>query len=88
MPPEDAYPMQIEVHPPPGILRRSYADFLTRIREENGGWVSVPLNEVAGESNKAKQCVIISAAKNHGLKIQTTIQQGRIYVRFTEAVCR
>jgi hypothetical protein len=79
--------MQIEVHAPPGILRRSYADFLTRIREENGAWVSVPLEEVAGHSTKAKQSVIISAAKNHGLKIQTTVQQGRIYVRYMGAVC-
>jgi hypothetical protein len=79
--------MQIEVHAPPGILRRSYADFLARIREENGEWVSVPLDEVAGQTNKAKQSVIISAAKNHKLKIQTTIQQGRIYVRYMGAVC-
>jgi hypothetical protein len=79
--------MQIEVHAPPGSLRRSYADFLKRIREENGGWVSVPLEEVAGQSTKAKQSVIISAAKNHGLKVQTTIQQGRIYVRFMGVLC-
>jgi hypothetical protein len=79
--------MQIEVHAPPRTLRRSYADFLTRIHEENGAWVSVPVGEVAGQSSKAKQSVIISAAKNHGLKVQTTIQEGRIYVRFTGAVC-
>jgi hypothetical protein len=79
--------MQIEVHAPPGVLRRSYADFLARIREENREWVSVPLDEVAGQSTKAKQSVIISAAKNHGLKIQTTVQQGRIYVRYMGAVC-
>jgi hypothetical protein len=79
--------MQIEVHAPPGILRRSYVDFLARIREEDGRWVSVPLDEVAGETTKAKQSVIISAAKNHKLKIQTTVQQGRIYVRYTGDVC-
>jgi hypothetical protein len=79
--------MQIEVHAPPGILRRSYADFLTRIGEEAGRWVSVPHDEVAGQTTKAKQSVIISAVKNHGLKIQTTFQQGRIYVRYKGGVC-
>jgi hypothetical protein len=33
--------MQIEVHAPPGIRRRSYADFLQRIRDENGGCLSL-----------------------------------------------
>jgi hypothetical protein len=80
--------MQIEVHAPPGILRRSYAEFLTRIRAEEGKWVSIPLTEVAGESVKAKQSVILSSAKNHGLKVQTTVQQGRIYVRYRGDVCR
>jgi hypothetical protein len=80
--------MQIEVRAPPTILRRSYADFMARIREEDGRWVSVPLDEVGGQTTKAKQSVIISAAKNHKLKIQTTVQQGRIYVRYRGDVCR
>jgi hypothetical protein len=79
--------MQIEVHAPPTILRRSYSDFLTRIRDENGGWVSVPLTDVAGDSVKTKQSVILSAAKNFGMRVQTTVQKGRIFVRFRENVC-
>jgi DNA-directed RNA polymerase alpha subunit len=79
--------MQIEVHAPPETLRRSYTDFLNRIREEAGGWVSVPLTEVAGQTTKAKQSVIISASKNHKLRVQTTVQRGRIYVRYMGDVC-
>jgi hypothetical protein len=80
--------MKIEVHAPPAILRRSYTEFLSRIREEAGGWVSVALTDVAGDSIKTKQSVILSAAKNFGMKVQTTVQQGRIYVRYRRDVCR
>ena len=80
--------MQIEVHAPPAILRRSYAEFLSRIREEAGGWVSVPLEEAAGLTVKTKQSVILSAAKNYGLKVRTTVQQGRVSPRYTGDVCR
>jgi hypothetical protein len=79
--------MQIEVHEPPTILRRSYSDFLTRIRDENGKWVSVPLTDVSGDSIKTKQSVILSSAKNFVMRVQTTVQQGRIYVRFRGDLC-
>jgi hypothetical protein len=80
--------MQIEVHAPPGALRRSYLEFLERVRVEGGNWVSVPLDDVSGDSIKTKQSVILSAAKNKGLRVQTTVQKGRIYVRYKGDVCR
>jgi hypothetical protein len=80
--------MQIEVHAPPGGPRRSYLKFLDRVRVEGGNWVSVPLDEVSGETVKTKQSVVLNAAKNRGLRVQTTVQKERIYVRSKGDVCR
>lgn len=76
--------MQIEVHAPPTILRRSYSDFLTR------SWcvgVGTP-DRYSGGFSQDQTERIHSAAKNFGMRVQTTVQMGRIYVRFREEVRR
>ena len=76
--------MPIKVAPPPtDRCYHNYEKFVTAIREAAGAWVSLPLDEITGLSNARKQTAIRQALAVRGLHAQTTVQQGRIYVRLT-----
>jgi hypothetical protein len=67
--------MDILIGPPPrkSIARRGkYKSLMDSIRESNGTWVSIP----AGKQNS-----IHAAARVRGMRVKTTIQDGRLYVR-------
>lgn len=76
--------MPIEFTPPPAgrSIRRTYDalfEILTTL--PSGEWASLPLDEVGGPTNRHKQSTLHVAAVCRGRKVQTTIQQGRIYAR-------
>jgi hypothetical protein len=80
--------MPIETTAPPftranngSRLKGKYADFFDRIRELKGGWVSLPLDEITGATPTLKQIRIHAAAASRGIRLNTTIQEGRLYAR-------
>ena len=60
---------------------RSYREFLERVREAGGDWVSLPVEEITGATPAAKQVAILRGSSVRRLRVQTTIQQGRLYAR-------
>jgi hypothetical protein len=51
------------------------------IREAAGVWVRLPIEEVTGASNARKQTTIHTAAAGRGIRVTTTIQEGRLFAR-------
>jgi hypothetical protein len=76
--------LPIEVVDPPKVhqIRHTYTPFLDRVREEAGKWVSIPLDEIGGSKASIKQTTVLTCAKSRGFRVQTTVQNGRIYARF------
>jgi hypothetical protein len=78
--------MPIELSAPPvdrpvRAVPRSYTNFLTAVRDANGAWVSIPLADISGAKPATKQVVILRGAAVRGFKVQTTVQEGRLYAR-------
>lgn len=80
--------MPLEFSDPPLIRRRgpghfyhAYGTFLDALVANPGRWASLPLAEITGASRYKKQVTILNAAKNRRIRIQTTVQQERLYAR-------
>lgn len=75
--------MPIELAPPPTgrTFRRNYDALFATLTAAPGEWASLPLDEVGGETMRDKQGALHVAARCRSRKVQTTIQQGRIYAR-------
>jgi hypothetical protein len=58
---------------------------MTVVRNLDGEWASIPLEEIAGAANVNKQNSIGQAAKTRGFRVQTTVQAGRLYARLVVA---
>lgn len=58
-----------------------YAQLFKELDACPGEWLSIPLEEVAGEGPKDKQRVIYSAAFWRKVKVQTTVQDGKLFIR-------
>jgi len=74
--------MSIEIAAPPKIVeRRSYKEIMKRLIEADGEWLRLGLDDVApGATNIVKQSRLWQAADSRGLKVQTTVQEGALYV--------
>jgi hypothetical protein len=59
--------------------RNSYADFFAAMLATPTEWCSLPLEEIAGATPTRKQTTVLTGATKRGLKVQTTVQQGRLY---------
>jgi hypothetical protein len=81
--------MPVELSPPQVERRRrrreSYPSFFAALIDRCGEWASLPLDEVAGKTDEAKQSIIWSLARIRGLRVQTTVQDGRIFARVIES---
>jgi len=75
--------MPIETTPPPAsrAVRRNYDALFEALTASPGEWASLPLDEVGGETMRDKQGALHVGARCRGRKVQTTVQQGRIYAR-------
>lgn len=75
--------MTIELAAPPkSIDRRSYKKIVAEVVAADGEWLRISLDEIApGQSIAVKQTRIWQAAKTRALKVQTTVQEGAIFVR-------
>jgi hypothetical protein len=80
--------MPIETNAPPMDRRPTrpvgggkYQSFMDAIRAAGSAWVSLPLEEVTGASNARKQTTIHTAAAGRGIRVATTIQEGRLFAR-------
>jgi hypothetical protein len=81
--------MYFEEAEPPIIRRRversapnrSYHALFTALAASPGTWLAVNPDHVTGATAKAKVCGLHNAATNRKVLIQTTIQEGVVYVR-------
>jgi hypothetical protein len=74
--------MSIDLAAPPRIRpRKQYAEAMKQVMAVPGQWVRLSLDEVTGLSNRDKQAGIWSAANIRKVKVQTTVQDGFLYVR-------
>jgi hypothetical protein len=58
-----------------------YTELIDALINADGGWVSLPLDEVGGDDLKDKQRSIHTAARARKFRVQTTVQGERIYAR-------
>jgi hypothetical protein len=80
--------MPAEIGPPPrdSHPRHKYRRFFDLLTANPDKWVSLALDEVGGSTNQKKQSNITGSAKQFGFRVQTTIQDARLYVRIIEGV--
>jgi len=73
----------VELSAPPKVVdRRKYKKIIERVVAANGEWLRVSLDEVApGCPLAVKQSRLWQAAQGRGFKVQTTAQDGAIYLR-------
>jgi hypothetical protein len=65
--------------------RYHYAAIIANIQNAQGGWVTIPLDDIGGMSPQLKQSRISVAARQRGLRVQTTIQNGLLYARLLDS---
>lgn len=75
--------MPAELGPPPRVSQRrhKYKEFFRLLITNPGQWASLPLDEVGGATPNAKQTNLWSCAKQFGMRIQTTVQEGKVFAR-------
>lgn len=74
--------MSVEYGPPPTpTTYNSYEEFFTALLSKPGEWVSVPLGDISGSTPRNKQITIHTAAHKRGVRVRTTVQDGRFYAR-------
>ena len=80
--------MEIKIGPPPRSKspRRAYHDLFRALRDHPGQWVSLPVNEVSGNTKNQKTTRVLTAAGVRGVRVQTQIEEERMYVRVIEGV--
>jgi hypothetical protein len=76
--------MIIERAAPPRILRRSRKQIVDAVIAAAGDWVQMNLNDLAGANRSAKASNLHSAAYHEGVKFQTTMADGYVYVRLRQ----
>lgn len=80
--------MDIQLAAPPALQRKrtstshKYADLFRTVRELDGDWASVSL----GDMSNTPAPTLHAAARSRRMVIQTSIQAGRIYVRYVSAL--
>jgi hypothetical protein len=74
--------IQEHVAPPANYRQRqNYAAMIAALTTCSGNWIAVPLADLPGTRNATKQNAVIQAAKQRGLKIETTCQGQKIFLR-------
>jgi hypothetical protein len=61
--------------------RRSYHELFDTLRRNEGVWMAINPRDVAGETSGEKQTMLHVAAKVRKITIETTAQDGMIYIR-------
>jgi len=69
----------------PRNLRGNYKPIVAAVLAAAGDWVGVPLDRLTGPDNSAKAAKLHAAAYQHGLRFQTTLAHGCVYVRLRAA---
>jgi hypothetical protein len=79
--------MPAQIGPPPRVntRRHKYEPFLKLLTQNPTEWVSLPLDEIGGDTKTRKQNTILCSGRNVGLRLTTTIQGERLYARVVEA---
>jgi hypothetical protein len=66
--------------------RRSYDALFDTLRQTPETWLSLDPQDISGDNISRKQTILYLSAKGRGMKIKTTYQGGRIYVRTVATV--
>ena len=61
--------------------RRSYRELFETLRRNEGIWMAIDPKDVAGETNSKKQTILYLSARGRKMKVETTAQEGLIYIR-------
>ena len=61
--------------------KREYAELFAALEATPGRWASLALDDIAGPTTAAKQSAIWSLGRQRGFRVQTTVQDGRLYAR-------
>jgi hypothetical protein len=67
-----------------GNRRHDYAPLVKALQENPGAWLRLIPSELTGETVLQKQGALVQAAKKRHLRVQTSAQDGYIYVRTIE----
>lgn len=75
--------MSILIGPPPvkRAARRDYSELFLAACTNVGDWVSISAEEVTGDRSAHKQNALHNYFNNRGVRIQTSCQQERVFVR-------
>jgi len=76
--------MPVDRQVPGFVTWGRYDNLFSALLARPGEWCSLPLVEIAGESPARKQISILNNASLRGIKIKTTVQEGRLYARLRE----
>ena len=73
--------MNIEVVPAPSLKgnRPKYGELIDALISP-GGWVRVPLTEIAGATRHKKQLAVQQAARQAGIRVRTHLGDEHIFV--------
>jgi hypothetical protein len=61
--------------------RRSHVAFFDLLRANPGTWCSLALDAITGANSYKKHLTSLTLAAHRHLKVQITVQQGRLYAR-------
>jgi hypothetical protein len=74
--------MSIERRTPEAVRTRNQYDVLIQeLIKIPGDWIAADLTDITGRDNASKQRAVIQAASQRGLRIQTSVREGKIFVR-------
>jgi len=77
--------MTIELAAPPRpVKRHSYKKLMDKVIEADGLWLRISPDELTPDAHR--QGALWQAARTRKIKVQTTIQEGMIYVRLVKEV--
>jgi len=77
-------PAELGAPPRENQRRHTYKHLFNLLTCSPGEWASVPIDEVGGDTATKKHTCIHSRARQMGVRVQTTIQDGRVYARIVE----
>jgi hypothetical protein len=70
----------------PVAFRRSYQALFDKLKSYHNEWFAIDPEDVSGLNLSRKQTTLYLSAKHRGMKIQTTFQEGLLYIRAIDDV--
>jgi hypothetical protein len=78
-------PAELGARPRERQRRHICKNFFALLTRNPGEWTSLPSGAIGGDTATGKHTRIHSGARQMGVRVQTTIQGGRVYARIVES---